>query len=68
MLHEWQQDFVRCLRDPRSVPAALQHNKRRFATYRDSVTASLVTALGDAFPVNTRGRKTERRAKDRRRH
>ncbi|MDY0883322.1 DNA-binding domain-containing protein [Dongia soli] len=51
MLHEWQQDFSRCLRDPRAVPAALQDSKRRFAIYRDSVTASLVTALGDAFPV-----------------
>lgn len=51
MLHEWQRDFARCLGDAGRVPMALQDNERRFAIYRNSVTASLVAALGDAFPV-----------------
>lgn len=51
MLHEWQQDFARGLCDQGTVPVALRDNQRRFAIYRDSVTASLVAALGEAFPV-----------------
>ncbi len=51
MLHDWQQDFARCLRDPAAVPALASAHEARFAIYRDSVVGSLVAALGDAFPV-----------------
>lgn len=57
MLGEMQQDFARALADPEAaVPAGVgghraEQAQRRFAIYRNNVTASLIDALQESFPV-----------------